>query len=52
MPDKVLPLADAVRDHVRAGDVVHVMTGHTRWTAAAASGPASGGSAPAATSRW
>jgi acyl CoA:acetate/3-ketoacid CoA transferase beta subunit/acyl CoA:acetate/3-ketoacid CoA transferase alpha subunit len=34
-PAKVVPLADAVGEHVRAGDVVHVMTGHTRWTAAA-----------------
>ena len=34
MPDKVCPLGDAV-DHVRAGDAVHVVTNHTRWTAAA-----------------
>jgi acyl CoA:acetate/3-ketoacid CoA transferase alpha subunit/acyl CoA:acetate/3-ketoacid CoA transferase beta subunit len=35
MPSKVMPLDEAVRAHVRAGDAVHVMTGHTRWTAAA-----------------
>ena len=31
--DKIVPLADAV-GHVREGDAVHVVTGHTRWTAA------------------
>jgi acyl CoA:acetate/3-ketoacid CoA transferase beta subunit/acyl CoA:acetate/3-ketoacid CoA transferase alpha subunit len=34
-PTKVQPLADAIRAHVHPGDVVHVMTGHTRWTAGA-----------------
>jgi acyl CoA:acetate/3-ketoacid CoA transferase alpha subunit/acyl CoA:acetate/3-ketoacid CoA transferase beta subunit len=29
------PLADAVGAHVQAGDVVCMVTGHTRWTAAA-----------------
>lgn len=29
------PLADAVAEHVRAGDVLHLAVGHTRWTAAA-----------------
>jgi acyl CoA:acetate/3-ketoacid CoA transferase alpha subunit/acyl CoA:acetate/3-ketoacid CoA transferase beta subunit len=28
-------LADAVREHVRAGDTLCLVTGHTRWTAAA-----------------
>lgn len=32
--DKVCSLHDAV-SHVRAGDAVHIMCGHTRWTAAA-----------------
>lgn len=32
---KVVPLAQAVRDHVRPGDEIHVVCGHTRWTAAA-----------------
>jgi len=32
--DKVCPLDDAV-GHVRAGDAVHIVTNHTRWTAAA-----------------
>ncbi len=31
----LLPLEEAVRRHLRAGDAVHVVTGHTRWTAAA-----------------
>lgn len=35
MPERV-SLAEAV-EHVRPGDVVHVVTGHTRWTAAARS---------------
>ncbi len=30
-----LSLADAVERHVRPGDHLHVMVGHTRWTAAA-----------------
>ena len=34
MADKRASLADAVA-HVRPGDTVHVVTGHTRWTAAA-----------------
>ncbi|HEX5366235.1 MAG TPA: CoA-transferase [Acidimicrobiales bacterium] len=34
MPDKVCSLSDAVA-HVRAGDAVHVVTNHSRWTAAA-----------------
>ncbi len=28
-------IEDAVREHVRAGDALHIMVGHTRWTAAA-----------------
>jgi len=32
---KVVALEDAVGRHVRAGDALHVMTGSTRWTAAA-----------------
>ena len=28
-------LADAVAQNVRPGDIVHVMMGHSRWTAAA-----------------
>ena len=34
MPDKRSTLADAVARHVRAGDVLHPVVGHTRWTAA------------------
>ncbi len=34
MSAEVLTLEDAVARHVRAGDVVHVVTGHSRWTAA------------------
>ncbi|HEY4928246.1 MAG TPA: CoA-transferase [Acidimicrobiales bacterium] len=34
MPDKVCSLDDAVA-HVRAGDAVHIVTNHTRWTAGA-----------------
>jgi acyl CoA:acetate/3-ketoacid CoA transferase alpha subunit/acyl CoA:acetate/3-ketoacid CoA transferase beta subunit len=30
----VVPLDEAVRRHVLAGDAIHVVTGHTRWTAA------------------
>ncbi len=33
--DKRASLADAVAQHVRAGDTLHLMVGHTRWTAAA-----------------
>jgi len=29
------PLAEAVATHVRAGDVLHLAVGHTRWSAAA-----------------
>src|SRR5215210_1319433 len=34
-PDKITSLHDAVAEHVRAGDGLHVFVGHTRWTAAA-----------------
>jgi len=34
MPDKTATLADAVAQHVQAGDVLHPVVGHTRWTAA------------------
>ncbi len=34
MFDKRASLADAVATHVRSGDVIHPMVGHTRWTAA------------------
>jgi acyl CoA:acetate/3-ketoacid CoA transferase alpha subunit len=34
MPDKVVSLSEAVERHVRAGDVIHPIVGHTRWTAA------------------
>jgi acyl CoA:acetate/3-ketoacid CoA transferase alpha subunit len=34
MPDKVATLADAVAVHVCAGDVLHPVVGHTRWSAA------------------
>ena len=34
MADKQTTLADAVAAHVHAGDVVHPVVGHTRWTAA------------------
>src|SRR5256885_4114419 len=34
MPDKTATLADAVEQNVRAGDVLHPIVGHTRWTAA------------------
>ena len=30
-----MALRDAVAEHVRAGDALHVMVGHSRWTAAA-----------------
>jgi acyl CoA:acetate/3-ketoacid CoA transferase alpha subunit len=33
--DKVTSLPDAVAEHVQAGDALHIMVGHTRWTAAA-----------------
>jgi acyl CoA:acetate/3-ketoacid CoA transferase alpha subunit/acyl CoA:acetate/3-ketoacid CoA transferase beta subunit len=32
---ELLSLSDAVERHVRAGDSVHLVLGHTRWTAAA-----------------
>src|SRR5882724_6066325 len=35
MVDKRANLADAVATHVQAGDVLHPMVGHTRWSAAA-----------------
>ncbi len=35
MPDRRRSLSDAVAEHVRAGDALHLMVGHTRWTAAA-----------------
>jgi acyl CoA:acetate/3-ketoacid CoA transferase alpha subunit len=34
MPDKSATLTDAVARHVHAGDVLHPVVGHTRWTAA------------------
>src|SRR6266404_6673325 len=34
MPEKITSLHDAVAEHVRAGDVIHPIVGHTRWTAA------------------
>ncbi|HEX5615363.1 MAG TPA: CoA-transferase [Acidimicrobiia bacterium] len=34
MTDKRATLAEAVGAHVRAGDVLHPVVGHTRWTAA------------------
>lgn len=34
MVDKRASLHDAVAEHVRAGDVLHPVVGHTRWTAA------------------
>ncbi|HUY63309.1 MAG TPA: CoA-transferase [Acidimicrobiales bacterium] len=35
MSDKQASLADAVERHVRPGDTLHVLCGHSRWTAAA-----------------
>ncbi|HWW44467.1 MAG TPA: CoA-transferase, partial [Acidimicrobiia bacterium] len=35
MPDRRTTLADAVATHVRAGDALHLLVGHTRWSAAA-----------------
>jgi acyl CoA:acetate/3-ketoacid CoA transferase alpha subunit len=35
LPDARRPLADAVAEHVRAGDALHLLVGHTRWSAAA-----------------
>ncbi len=34
MTAPLVPLEEAVRLHVQKGDAVHVVTGHTRWTAA------------------
>ncbi len=34
MPDKSASLIDAIAQHVEAGDVIHPIVGHTRWTAA------------------
>ena len=34
MLDKQCSLADAIRRHVQAGDVLHPVVGHTRWSAA------------------
>ncbi|MCU1427005.1 MAG: glutaconate CoA-transferase, subunit [Actinomycetia bacterium] len=34
MDDKRATLSDAIAQHVRAGDMVHPIVGHTRWTAA------------------
>src|SRR3954463_16435855 len=34
MLDKSATLGDAVAQHVRAGDTLHPIVGHTRWTAA------------------
>jgi len=33
--NKVTSLHDAVAEHVRPGDALHILVGHTRWTAAA-----------------
>lgn len=35
MTDRTATVADAVAEHVRAGDVLHLVVGHTRWSAAA-----------------
>jgi acyl CoA:acetate/3-ketoacid CoA transferase alpha subunit/acyl CoA:acetate/3-ketoacid CoA transferase beta subunit len=35
VPDRRAGLADAVAAHVRAGDALHLLVGHTRWSAAA-----------------
>ena len=34
MSDKRATLTQAIADHVHAGDVLHPVVGHTRWTAA------------------
>src|SRR6516165_11292517 len=34
MPDKTARLDEAIARHVYAGDVLHPVVGHTRWTAA------------------
>ena len=33
-PPKITTVEDAVRKHVHAGDALHVVVGHTRWSAA------------------
>jgi acyl CoA:acetate/3-ketoacid CoA transferase alpha subunit/acyl CoA:acetate/3-ketoacid CoA transferase beta subunit len=33
--DRVWSLTEAVSEHVRPGDALHIMVGHSRWTAAA-----------------
>ena len=35
MTDRRATLRDAISQHVRAGDTLHLVVGHTRWTAAA-----------------
>ncbi len=35
MADRDRSLAEAVSEHVRPGDALHIMVGHSRWTAAA-----------------
>ncbi|MCJ7437216.1 MAG: hypothetical protein MUP97_05590 [Acidimicrobiia bacterium] len=35
MTDKRASLGDAVAEHVRAGDSLHLVVGHTRWSAVA-----------------
>jgi acyl CoA:acetate/3-ketoacid CoA transferase alpha subunit/acyl CoA:acetate/3-ketoacid CoA transferase beta subunit len=35
VPDRRASLADAVTEHVHAGDALHLVVGHTRWSAAA-----------------
>ncbi len=35
MADRRAALADAVAAHVHAGDALHLLVGHTRWSAAA-----------------
>lgn len=35
MADRAPSLTEAVREHVHAGDALHLMVGHSRWTAAA-----------------
>ena len=38
--DRVRPLSDAVAEHVHAGDALHLVVGHTRWTRGGARGRA------------
>ena len=35
MADRFVSVADAVAEHVRPGDALHIVVGHCRWTAAA-----------------